>query len=521
MSTTKIPDETLLDHLREFADGLGHSPSSAEMNDEGPHSGVTYSRRFGSWSEALEAAGLEQNTHRSRVSREETRGAIQDLAEELGRTPTGKEFDQHGEYSKPLATKRFGSWNEALSEAGLDPVQRRYTPDQLREAIQELADELEKTPTRTELKQHKGIAQSAIDNHFGSWNGALRAAGFDPPHRKDIPTEELITALQSLAESQDETPTQGDMVDHGPFSSAVYKRRFGSWNEALGVAGITPTNHASIPDSVLLDSLRDLAVTLGRTPTVDDLAEHGEFSLLAYQGHFGTWNNALREIGHEPNNRWDIPREELLDELDAEVDRRGRPPTTLEIDDSGRFSVEPYRRAFGTFNQAVIEAGHTPVEWQDLSEEVVLGEIQRVADELNRPPTVEDMREWGAISAMVCYRLFGSFSTALEQLGLETWAERRREARIEGDLYGGIWPTQRERRREMDDHSCVSCPMDDEEHQRVYGRVLPVHRIRPAREFLTDGVVDEEAAHALANLRTLCIPCHSRWEGIPVGPHTG
>ena len=74
-----MDDETLLDALRELAEELGKTPTRTEMNDHGPYSSTPYYTRWGSWNAALEAAGLGVN-HRNDVSDEEL---IEDLQEDI------------------------------------------------------------------------------------------------------------------------------------------------------------------------------------------------------------------------------------------------------------------------------------------------------------------------------------------------------------------------------------------------------------------------------------------------------
>lgn len=52
--------EELLDHLRQFAEKIGHKPTRKEMTKEGPHSSATYQQRFGSWSNAKRLAFEEE-----------------------------------------------------------------------------------------------------------------------------------------------------------------------------------------------------------------------------------------------------------------------------------------------------------------------------------------------------------------------------------------------------------------------------------------------------------------------------
>lgn len=56
---TALTKKRLLQALKDFAEELGETPSAYQMDKEGPHSTGPYYRRWDSWFEVLEDAGLE------------------------------------------------------------------------------------------------------------------------------------------------------------------------------------------------------------------------------------------------------------------------------------------------------------------------------------------------------------------------------------------------------------------------------------------------------------------------------
>jgi Homing endonuclease associated repeat len=82
--------------------------------------------------------------------------------------------------------ERFGSWNAAKRRAGLVP--RRFaTKDELLLQLRRLGDELGRTPTGKDLDARRAAlpSKSLYWHTFGSFSNALRAAGFDVPHRDE------------------------------------------------------------------------------------------------------------------------------------------------------------------------------------------------------------------------------------------------------------------------------------------------------------------------------------------------
>ena len=82
---------------------------------------------------------------------------------------------------------------------------------------------------------------------FGSWTEALRAAGFEPNQTKNIPRARLLAEIRRLAEDLDRSVSIKDMREHGKYTGPTYQRRFGSWNDAILAAGVMPNTGYSGP----------------------------------------------------------------------------------------------------------------------------------------------------------------------------------------------------------------------------------------------------------------------------------
>ncbi|MFC7187713.1 homing endonuclease associated repeat-containing protein [Halorubrum yunnanense] len=106
----------LLADLQALADDLGHSPTSEDMRKHGSHSTSTYMRRFDSWTDALEAAGLD-TPDRNKITDAELIADLHRLCDELGERPTSTDVARDGEYGLATYQRRFGSWGEAAAAA--------------------------------------------------------------------------------------------------------------------------------------------------------------------------------------------------------------------------------------------------------------------------------------------------------------------------------------------------------------------------------------------------------------------
>ena len=112
-------DEELIKQLQALKEELGRVPTWDEFNaKEWTASSTPAVKRFGSWKNFVTAAGCEVidiDTSEDGLIKQ-----LQMLKEELGRVPTKREFDaKEWTASGDTAAKRFGSWKNFLEAAGL------------------------------------------------------------------------------------------------------------------------------------------------------------------------------------------------------------------------------------------------------------------------------------------------------------------------------------------------------------------------------------------------------------------
>lgn len=175
-----------------------------------------------------------------------------------------------------------------------------------------------------------------------------------------MPTdEEYLEALREFADELGNTPTRTEMDRDGPFSSSPYYTRWGSWNDALRAAGLEP-NHEYVSDDDLLEDLRRLADERGEPVLVDDVDEHGKYDPKTYFRRFGTWFDARERAGLvgddiRPGRR--IDEDELIDALRDRALELGRPPSQSELNDGDGPSLTPYLTRWGTWERALEAAG--------------------------------------------------------------------------------------------------------------------------------------------------------------------
>lgn len=114
-----ITDEELIADLKRVANELSKkSVPLRRYKERGKYNSSTLTRRFGSWSEVLRRAGLEQmNLQPLRISEEELFRNIEEIWAKLGRQPRSTEIQKPlSKYSVNTYAKRFGTWHKALKK---------------------------------------------------------------------------------------------------------------------------------------------------------------------------------------------------------------------------------------------------------------------------------------------------------------------------------------------------------------------------------------------------------------------
>jgi hypothetical protein len=132
--------------------------------------------------------------------------------------------------------------------AGIDPealaafragIRRRFTDEQILEALRASAERLGRSPTMKEFAAdpEAGMHPQTVIEHFGTWNAAKRAAGLRA--RRFATREELVAQLRALGDELGRTPTAQDIRERrGAMPSAsLYWHTFGSLTTALREAG--------------------------------------------------------------------------------------------------------------------------------------------------------------------------------------------------------------------------------------------------------------------------------------------
>lgn len=417
--------EAILEVVSAWVVRHGRAPRSEELRAPLPSAGAIV-KHFGSQGALREALGLPASTYE--WSRELIVEAMQWFAEEHARPPTVADWKAAAPtYPAPETVgRRFGSWAEALRAAGLAVARSDWTRDAALEAIGAHLRRHGRVPTATEWRRRDPCERRPAAHNlaalFGSFDDALRAAGHEVEHWN---RESIIEALRELAVELGRVPRLSDLQPKRPGRPGADRMRsqFGSFGQALVAAGLT-TGGSRWTNETVLAAIRAWVAGHGRPPRYEEWARAGEGypSASVLERRFGRFSDALVAAGvAERAPVWD--RDRILEALREWAREHGSPPTAGQWRGRDRTGRRPecqrVTRIFGSWDAALAAAGlHArPKRWSD---EQILAAIRAHAAEHGRAPR---STEWPTATdahpaAATVANHFGSWTRALAAAGL-------------------------------------------------------------------------------------------------------
>ncbi len=178
----------------------------------------------------------------------------------------------------------------------------------------------------SKYKSHGKYSQTAIQAHFGTWKNALLQAGLrnerTSAELKLISDEEYYSDLRRIAKSLNlQTVPFDEYKKLGKYSAGYIFKRFGKWSTVLENAGLNPTgfNKDRVSEQECFDEIERMWRLLGRQPTTNDIIKRGicQYSIDIFKRRFGGWRKAL-EAFVEYINSTDTEHESLNVHIDNE-----------------------------------------------------------------------------------------------------------------------------------------------------------------------------------------------------------
>lgn len=241
-------DAEMLGMLRTCKRRHGECSPRVFNGDDDFCSATSVVRRFGSWSEAKEAAGIEEdlssNAGRTReYSDEQLLSHLRECANRHGKATTALLDQEDDLVASSVVVERFGTWSEAKKRAGLDPDARadngrprEYSDAEYLELLRECERKYGRATQRTFDEADEYPSAGAIRKRFGSWANAKERAGLSVGKEREYTNEELLEMLRECKERHSKCTAHTFADDDDFCSPETVQRAFGSWSEAKRTA---------------------------------------------------------------------------------------------------------------------------------------------------------------------------------------------------------------------------------------------------------------------------------------------
>ncbi len=425
--------DELISELCQIDSSLDRLPYPSDISEKSDYTVEVYRTKFGSWDDALEAAGINKE--------EELLRELQQVTVELGRKPTATEMNSMGRYSSSMYARYFGQWSTAKEH--LDEESREVEPQvtESEELEQNGADDSQ-THTAVDSGEEEFEWNTSLETSSKlEAQGDSKDAAVDGESR--YTREELEDYLNKLFEIFGEPPTEEFVTHYGSYPISAYENQFGSWKKALESAGLSHIGTESLKTRKqsrvdILDELCEYAAEIGEVPDPIDVWKNTGLYAISVSDNFGNLSTAFELAGiteeafkQETDDQQNRPETPIPDSAGVvqELKRIGTvpadPPTPYEFERQSILSVVTVRDVFDTWISALKNAGYdgnaavgdneSP---QGYMRQELLEEVRRVTIRVGAVPTTSDFDKYADMTSQTVKNHFANWETALEEAGI-------------------------------------------------------------------------------------------------------
>ena len=214
---------------------------------------------------------------------------------------------------------------------------------------------------------------------FGSWAGALSAAGIRLPHQKGASTwspKKVLSAIRR-ASVKPKSLCYSNMRKRRKSLLAAGEKYFGSWRKGLIAAGIDPLSvrltrrwdRESVIEAILDHAVKNEPLAVSKVAP----RSLGDWGIRL----FGSWSDALRAAGLDPNQYVGVRSTTVLKSnrsqkwsragVASELRRRAReskPLDMVQLKTNNRSFHSAISRYFENLDAALMYAGLNPQEFR-------------------------------------------------------------------------------------------------------------------------------------------------------------
>jgi len=251
-----------------------------------------------------------------KMSKQDLRKKFIKIANKLGHTPTLRELENQQEFPTiKMIYKYFENYSLFIDYCKIKNNFNKngmYKKDFLVNEIKRFVNEFNRIPISVDFDKPIGFpSRKVFTKHFGSFNQALIEAGFIPTkldekeYNKKYRNKEYLSGLilNYILKYNTIPKLKQIITEYNNHSlKLLYIQVYGSWNNALKELDL-PYNSVSQYDNDFLEKeFHRFVKENNRVPCISDFNNSGYPSFWCYQNRFGSWNNAVISYGYEIND---------------------------------------------------------------------------------------------------------------------------------------------------------------------------------------------------------------------------
>jgi len=416
-------------------------------------------RRFGTWENAVNAAGIDYDTIRKKHKKFSRETILSELKELhcKGKNIRPRALTKEHPGLMAAGIRMFGDSRGMYKAAGIDPIDIGATRQWSREIIIQNIKKRHQAGRHMDLTAAKGEYKElvvAAREYYGGWYPALRAAGIEPDkYRLRKPKhywskQTVLSAVRTRYESGEAMDGPAVRKDDGALSAAAHLL-FGSWYGALDAAGIASGDYRMLrPPEHRVEEIKPHGYWTKETVIAEIRQRHeagegisgdvvkreaGQLASAACR-YFGNWYAAVEAAGIKSEGIRKIKAvdywtdEVILDAIKQRLkDGKDLRTRAVSREDSGLLVAG--NRRFGNWYSAVEAAGISP-GWKEKppigywTKERIIDEIKAVhskgEDLSDRNISITHSKLYGA-----AYHHLDSWQNAVEAAGIDYDSFRR------------------------------------------------------------------------------------------------
>lgn len=248
-------------------------------------------------------------------------------------------------------------------------------------------------------------------------------------HNNRYTDEELVKIIKDFYIKNNKIPSSDDFKTSQP-NTTTFILRFGSWKNALKVAELDRQKYTK---DKLRNELLNYYNEYGKVPTGRNIYKHGGATINTYIKHFGSFKNALLDVGlyELRDDKYQFCEsytdDQLLQNLKDYMKNKDKiPPYPIIKKELVAPRIATYEYRYGSIFNALKLIDYDIVlqkenELIELESDMIY-QYKSLADELERTPSSRDINKYskiGRVYSMGAYRFhFGSLYELQELCGL-------------------------------------------------------------------------------------------------------